>query len=313
MDAAFAFLTSQLTHIESKVFEVEYPLITYSDIVPVSTEAGEGATSVTYYTIDRVGMAKWIAADAGDIPLVDVKSHKSVIPVELGAVGYSYNLEEIRQAQRTKTNLEQLKANAAREAYEEMADRVAFLGDSAKGLPGFLTNALVPRADALDPAGTATFDWDTKTADEIVYDINAALTDVYETTKNRHIPSHVLLPPSFFAIITSMRIGADANKTVLEYVKENNIYTSTTGNALEIKPCRYLEKFPDTPSTFSRRMVVYTPSTDVVVYHIPKILSFYAPQAKGFNFEIPGDFKLGGVEIRKPLTMKFVKIGAEKV
>lgn len=308
VDAAFSFLTSKLEHIESKMFEVEYPFITYKEIIPVSMEAGAGATSIAYFTLDRVGMAKWIASDATDVPMVDVKAHKSTIPVELGGVGFDYNLEELRQAAQVGgTPLQQLKANAAREAYEEHVDSVAFLGDTDKNLPGFLTNAFVPRADAV-VGGGGDFRWSTKTAFEIIFDINAILTDVYTTTLNRHIPSTILLPPSLLAVLSAMPMGADAQQTVLTYIEKNNIYTHHTGVNLSIKSCRYLEHFPDTPSTESRRMIAYTPTNDVLVYHIPKPLEFYAPQLKAYTFIVPGDYKLGGVEIRKPLTMKFVKI-----
>lgn len=307
MDAAFAFLTNQLEYVESQIFSVEYAPVDYAKVMPVSNEAGEWATSIAYHTIDRVGMAKWIAADANDIPMVDVSMSKTEVPVALGGVGYGYNLDEIRKAQKTGQNLPTMKAQAAREAYEEHADEVGYLGDTAKQIPGFLTNSLVPKADAINGAG-GSFRWTLKTADEILFDINDALTSVYTTTKNRHIPARVGLPPSLFALITSLRIGTDANMTLFKYARENNIYTATTGTMLEIIPIRRLEAFPDGGGATSRRMVVYTATTDVMVYHIPMPLRFYPPQATGYNFNVPGDYKLGGCEIRKPITMKFIKI-----
>ena len=126
-DAGLGFVESTLTHVEAKVYEKQYRHIVYQDIVPVSNEAGEGATSVTYYSIDGATMGKFIGSNAIDVPLSDISTSQHLVPVELGAVGYKYSDEELRQAALLNRPLPQLKANLTMRGFEEHAQSVCFL------------------------------------------------------------------------------------------------------------------------------------------------------------------------------------------
>lgn len=69
---ALAFLVSQLTHVESTIYARQRQGIQYRDLVPISTEAGEYATSVTYQMYDYSGRGKRHSGRGEDIPTVDV-------------------------------------------------------------------------------------------------------------------------------------------------------------------------------------------------------------------------------------------------
>ena len=162
MDSGMAFLVGQLTHVEAKLYEVQYPAITYPQVMPVSTEAGEWATSIEYFSMDGAAVAKWIGSKAFDVPMVDLSSKRTTIPVELAGIGYDYSLEELRQAQHLNRPIPQLKANLARRGYEEMTQRIAMYGDSEVGYEGFTNNSNVATANVVVGVSTDT-EWSYQT------------------------------------------------------------------------------------------------------------------------------------------------------
>jgi hypothetical protein len=55
----------------------------------------------------------------------------------------------------------------------------------------------------------------------------------------------------------------------------------------------------------SDRMIAYDFNPDKLVFHIPMPLRFLEPQKKGLGFEVPGEFKLSGVEFRYPGSARY--------
>lgn len=79
------FLESQLSYIETKLYEKQYKAITYAQIIPISTEAGEWATSITYYYMDGRAVAKLVGTKSLNVPIAEISTHQIEVPVELGA------------------------------------------------------------------------------------------------------------------------------------------------------------------------------------------------------------------------------------
>jgi hypothetical protein len=81
-------------------------------LVPVDTSAPEWIKTVTYYVDGHRRPAKWVNGAARDIPLAELNRAKGETGVELAAIGYGYNLEEISQASMLNMNLTTDKATA---------------------------------------------------------------------------------------------------------------------------------------------------------------------------------------------------------
>jgi hypothetical protein len=80
----------------------------------------------TSFSADWVGQADWFNAASSDIPLADFTRQKFEVGIEMAAIGYRYNLEELGQAMMLpNTNLTTERAGAARRAYEEFMHNVA--------------------------------------------------------------------------------------------------------------------------------------------------------------------------------------------
>jgi hypothetical protein len=297
-DAGLGFVESTLTHVEAKVYETEYRHIVYQDVVPVSNEAGEGATSVTYYSIDGATMGKFIGSNAIDVPLSDISTKQSIVPVELGAVGYKYSDEELRQAAMLNRPLPQMKANLTMRGYEEHAQDVCFNGDATKGLEGFLDNSNVPAGPVVDGAAASPL-WSKKTPAEILADVNALFGQVFETTKQVEKPDTLVLPTAQYSYIANTPRSANSDTTILMYLVQNSIYINSVEDIIS------LPELVGKGAAATDRMMVYTKNADKVVFHIPMPFRIEQPVRKTLGWEVPVVYKLSGVEFRYPLSAAY--------
>lgn len=296
--AALGFVLSQTSHIETQVNETVYPDIQYQDLIPVDTSAHPFAQTVTYYSSDKFGEAKWINGNAGDIPLAGTELAKHETSVYTAGIGYGFGWEEIEQASMLGRNLRADDAMAARRAYEEMVDRVALLGDTEKNFEGLINNSAVTADSAL------TGDWDggTTTEDEILADVNEVLLDVSSTTLYTSVADTLLLPFNKLNTLATTRLG-DTQMTILEFLRRNNTYTALSGQQLTIRGVRGLET---AGAGVTARMVAYRRDPQVLKLHIPMPHRFLPAHLKTPLYtEIPGVFRLGGLDIRRPKEVRY--------
>lgn len=302
--AALSFLSNQLTYHEATVEEIEYPEVQYPDLIPVDFSAPEWTKTVSYTSTDKVGKADWFHADARDIRRADVDRKKFETSVEMAGIGYGYNLEELQQAQQAGVALTSEKAEAAREAYEYFVDEVALLGNSDKNFFGLIdypgiTTLLV----ANNGAGTSRT-WRNKTADEILEDVNAPLTQIWAQTGKAGMANTIALPPEDFAYIATRRLTEQGSDTILDWLRTKNLYTQRTRLELEIVPMLGLET---AGQGGSGRMIVYRKDPKVLKMHIPMRHKFIEPMRTGpMIYEVPGIFRLGGLDVKRPLYILYV-------
>jgi hypothetical protein len=292
-----AFLLSQLTHIEAKLYEVQYKQINYASVVPVSNEAGEGAVSVTYFFMDGKTVAKFVGTNSLDVPISEIGMDKVVVAVELAATGYQYSDEELRQAIYLNRPLPQLKANVARRGYEELAQRTCMFGNDTYNLPGFVDNTNVTDALVVDP-GSGT-EWVNKTPRQILFDINDFMGDIFVDTLQVERPDTLALPTSQWNYIAGTPRSDQSDLTILAWLIANSPYLTSTEDVIP------LTELAGQGAGGTDRMVAYTKNLDKLVFHIPMPLRFTEPQRKGRGFEIPGEFKLSGVEFRYPGSARY--------
>lgn len=305
---ALGFLVSQTSNIEAQAYAIQYPDIQYPALVPVDTSGNPWAKSVTFFSMDKVGQADWFNHLAKDVPLADVERTKFEQPFEMAAIGYRYTSEEIGQAQMIPgTNLSADRASAAVRAYEEFMDGVALRGvppsGSTKGWTGLINDANVTAGNvANDGTGASTL-WSTKTPDLILRDINALLTGIYTASLTVELADTLLLPVARLDYIATTARSSTSDTTILEYLRKNNTYTSITGAPLTIRAVRGLET---AGASSTARMVAYRRDPTVVKLHLPMPHRFLPVWQTGpLVFDVPGIFRTGGVEVRRPKAMRY--------
>lgn len=296
--AATGFVTSQATHIESAVNATVYPDIQYASLIPVDTSAHPFAQTVTYYSSDIYGKAKWINGNSDDIPLAGTDRAQHKTSVYTAGIGYGFGWEEVGVAMMMGVNLQNDDAMAARRAYEEMVDGVALLGSPEKGFSGFIN---YPGVTA---AAVTTGDWEdgTTTEDQILADVNGLILGVANGTNYTSIADTLLLSPGRMNFLATKRLG-DTQMTILEFLRKNNTYTAMTGQPLTIKAVRGLET---AGAGQTQRMVAYRRDPGVLKLHIPMPHRFLGIFQDGpLHWVNPGVFRLGGLDIRRPAEVRY--------
>ena len=311
---ALAFLENQLAHIEPEVYMTRYPDIQYPSLVPVDTSAGDWARSVIHYSTDRVGQADWFAADGQDIPLADVTRDQHSVGVHMGAIGYGYNLQEVEQARMANVMLTSERAMAARRAAEEYIDHIVLNGSAEHGWEGLTNHTGSGNITRMDASGTgAGRAWlnessgQTKTPDMIISDVNALLTGIYSGTLQVEMADTLLMPVAAYAALASRRLP-DTAQTVMEFIQRSNIYTATTGQQLMIRAVRGTEGIQVAGDNDTRgRVIAYRRDPQVLRLHLPMPHRFLGVYQTGpISWTVPGIFRLGGLEIRRPGSMRYM-------
>lgn len=301
--STLSFAIQQATSIEARVYQVKYPDYNYAAIIPVITEGNEWARSTTFFSADIAGKAEWISGQANDFPYADVDRAMFEHPFHMAGIGYEWNLEEISVAQMLGNPLSADKATAARRISEKFLYDLATVGDAAKGWKGLINNASVTAGDVpADGTGSVTW-WTAKTPDLILRDINAALSGVYTGTSETELADTLLLPTEAWLDIANRRLDTTSETSVLQYVRENNVYTALTGNPLLIRAVRAL-KTADPGG--DGRMIAYRRDPEVVRFHLPMPHRFLPVWQNGpMNWMVPGIMRTGGVEVRLPKAMRY--------
>jgi hypothetical protein len=303
--SAYNFVVNQNTVIESTVVKMVYPDIQYPNLVPVETNVGnEWVKSITYYSQDMLGRADWFHHTALDIPLAEVTRDKFERGIEMAAIGYRYTIEEVQTAMNTPgLNLTADKAIACRRAYEEFVDGIALRGSTPKNMQGLINSSLpVATTAPADGTGAATT-FASKTNDQVIRDINNALMGIATTTNWLYYGDTILLPPAVIVQLAG-RIIVNTNVSVLEWIKQYNVLTVQTGRPITIAGVRGLETAGVGGIS---RMVAYRRDPQVLKMWIPMPHHFLPVWQRGpLVFDVPGIFRLGGVEIRLPAAMRYL-------
>lgn len=307
MDAqsAEAFLIPQLSYIEREVYIVKYPQIRYPELVPIDTSAPEWIPSVTYFSMDGVGAANWFSARAQDVPLAEVVRSKFETSIKMAAIGYSYDLEEISQAAMLGRNLTADKARYARQAAEQFLDKAALFGDASTGFLGLFNNPSVLTAPAAATGTGSSTLWTSKTPDQILLDVNNLLSGVWITSQTIEMADTLLMPLAAYTYITTTRLSNLSDMTIYEWMQKANAFTSETGRTLTVRGIRGLDT---AGSGGTGRLVAYWRDPGVVKMHLPMPFRFLPEpfRTRPLYWEIPGIFRFGGVDIRRPAAFRYL-------
>lgn len=286
--AALGFVTHQRSHIEAEVLKKEYPSVSYSQFIPVDTSANDYAASVTFFSSDTVGSAKFINGKADDIPLVNLTESKFEQTVHMGGIGYSFSLEEIGAAQQLGRNLSSDGAEAAAETAERLIDEMALEGNTQLGTEGlFNTTGITSVASA----GTFA----ALTPDQVLGEVNDLIAAIMSATKGIDMPDTLILPIAVFSDIASRRV-TDTSMTVLEYLRRSNAYTAQTGRPMDIRASHRL----------TTKAVMYRRDPKVVKLHMPMPLTFIPPQSAGLSVTVHGMFRVAPPSIRRPGAFRYL-------
>lgn len=308
---ALAFVQGQAFKINQTVYETKYPDYDFSRLIYVDTSGPEWAPGILTYTSDMTGQARWQSGYAKDVPLADVDQDMQQRSFSLAAIGYQFNIEEINTAIQVGGSLTDRRARAARKAYMKFMHDLTIKGDAAKGLGGLINYAGVNVTTApADGTGSVTTWVDssgvgTKTPAQIVRDINLMLGGIYTGTYETELADTLLLPFEAYNYIASTPYSATTTETILSFVQRTNLYTQQTGQPLTIRTVRELST--GNAAGTGGRAVAYKNSGDYVKLLLPMPHRFLPVHQAGWGqWEVPGIFRTGGVEILSTAAVRYL-------
>lgn len=299
------FFARELEKIKAQTYDVQYPELKATALIPVSFEAGPAAESITYQQYDMVGVAKIIANYADDLPRVDVKGKEFTSPVRSLGDSYGYSLQEIRASAALNKNLPQRKANAARRAVDQAVDNIAWSARSTDakwgGLVGLLYNPNITKVAVTAGVGGST--WALKTADEILADLNEVVADMVELTKGVEVPDTILLPIAQYSLIATKARSTTSDTTILEFFLRNNPSITKVEWVNELDA---VTPNPRTGTGSADCMVCYKRSPDKLTLEIPQPFEQLPIETRGLEYITNCHARCGGVIVYYPLSITVV-------
>jgi hypothetical protein len=219
-DSATAFyFQNELTAELPKIIDTIYAELNGPKLVPVKNSTVPGQQFVKYYTYDTFGRPDYITDLSNDLPSVSANAKVKQYPVFRKGVAVRYSVEdEIVGTLANRSLLEQL-IKAAIRSHAQDTNQMMFFGDST--VPGWINNPDLDKSVVANGADGSPL-WDNKTPDEILKDLNDAITEVLDQSNNTHKVTTIALSLKSYRLLQETRLGAALQATLLEQFIANN-------------------------------------------------------------------------------------------
>lgn len=311
-DSALAYYVNQLENLDKRLY---LPLTSVSwgrDIklrpgITMSQEstsfiqsAFAAAASLNVEGGSNGGNMPWLSAESSAIPGVSVNGQKVVTPLRLLGREISFTSVELERSQLTGQPIDVQKTDAMNTLYQMNTDQMVYVGSPDVSATGLINNSSVTATGVAAGVGGGTT-WASKTADEILADVNTLLESTWSASAFAVCPGKLLLPPTNFSYISSQKVSSAGNVSILKFLKENSIALNINGAELDIAPVKWLT---GAGSASSNRMVAYTNDESRVRFPMVPIrreTAYY----QGIRFTAPYIWAFGQVEFVYPETVQY--------
>lgn len=311
------FVRKQTHVLNARAYEVEYPEMDFARLVPVNTSYPEWADGVDTFISDKIGEAKWQSGYAKDIPMADITLQMVSSKFAMYSVGYRWNIEELGKAQFSNFPLTARKADAARFSSEVFQWETALFGAGHPGWGGLLNNSAAtiiqspatgtasPNTSFVNAAGQLN-----KAPEVVVAELNTLLSGPGSTTGvlMSILSDTMLLPPALMQAMENTPFGASApGQTVMQYFRQNNVYTNRTGQQLTIMELPLLSRAATTVINGGGRAVAYRNSQDMLELPMPMPFQFLPVHQDGpLQYVVPGIGRIGQLQVFRSNMLRYM-------
>lgn len=229
-----AFLISEL---EKRDPRLRQPLtsITYPRDIPIKVGGGWvefiSALNIDYGVSNGSGDGAVHAAGANTPPVIQANLDRDTFRAHIFSIVMRIMFVDMQRSQITGRSLDQMYTDGIRLSYDKHMDQNTYIGMPRYNTTGLLNNPNVSAQNVANGAA-GTSQWNTKTPDEILTDINTAITRGWENAAYdlAAIPNHIVMPYAQYNSLATTRIGELAEKTILTFLLENNVATKNGTN-----------------------------------------------------------------------------------
>jgi len=188
---------------------------------------------------------------------------------------------------------------------DKAIDRNVYSGFRKAGSTGLVNTSYITRsAAAPHTSGGSDTQWQYKTADEILNDINSVISGLWQDNdcSGDALPNHILIPVEQFGMLVTRKVSDDSERSILTYVLENNIATQQ-GGELIISPCKWCKQ---AGTSRSDRMVVYMNRVDRICFNLTQPLRRMAMEYGNMRYKIPYISQFSEVRFLYPSTVRYL-------
>ena len=303
---AYTFLMKELEKIDETILE---PLSSTSwpRDMPVITGGGllENVSSIDVTYASTGGEDdNLIFSETNDIPVIQADFSKSVARCFTFAEYISISILEKEKMMGIGRDPETFLNKGIRLHCDKTMDRNCYLGFHKVNSTGLCNNPSVTRISAAAASGGGGTTWAIKTADEILADINTAISTLWKENdcSPDALPNHILIPVEQFGQLITRKIGSDGSKSIMTYILENNI-ASQQGVDLVISPCKWCSR---AGSSNSDRMVTYRNDVSRICFNLTQPLKRMDTERVEMRIKIPYIAQYSEVRFLYPSTVRYM-------
>lgn len=240
IDSAGAFLVGELERLD---LTLHMPLVSVTwnrDIdLREDVSMGDEASSFTVTGLAAPGGVRptgknWIGKNSTAIAGVAVDTGKMSKQLRLWGMEVGYSLPELASAQQLGRPIDSQKHEGLQLKHNMDVDEQVYVGDVDLGATGLLNNPAVTPGSIL-----AAWDAEGVTTLDILHDINALIEATWKQSGYAICPTHLLLPPAKFALLTDPVTQA-GSESLLQYLAKSCLSFVQNGRPLEINALKWL-------------------------------------------------------------------------
>jgi hypothetical protein len=292
-----AFVSKDLEHKKARDHETKYGDFTWLGFCGISTDTPVGAESVTYSIYDTIGTVALVRDYSKDFPMADTTRQEFTNALVSLGNGYQYTIKEVRAAAMMNTPLPNMKRDAAIKTHTAEIRRSMFFGVAGTDLTGLINNPNIPSTVAPNGAGGQP-QWSTKTAQEILDDMQDCVDAIDERTDGTVQANTLLLDPVSYNRANKTKLGTGGEGySVLRRFQEDNpgVEVKKTNAVSATELAKY------SPGTYTGTiMMAYNNNPDTVYFELPMLLDEDAPMKHLRSWETTIESRVGPVVIVYP-------------
>lgn len=283
----------ELESLKAEVVEHEFPALRAREFVPMIPGVDPGAETFAWYEFSKTGIAEMLVNYQTALPRVAAFGTKNYSRIESVGLEFSYSVQDLRAAAMSGRPLDRMLAMIAREGIERKIDSVLALGDAKRGITGLANNSAIP----LVTSGL-TLNWDSSGADTILADLHYIAGSVWTQSKQIHKPDTMLVGTNTYQKLSTKIFSTYTGETVLSaFLKSSTMIKS-------VEPWTALD-LADAGGD-GERLICYERNPMNLGCIIPIDFETLPPQARGFDFVVPCEGRVGGTVVFRPLSAVYV-------
>ena len=304
-----AFLTSEL---EKRDNLVRTPLtsFTYARDIPIRVGGGwaefVSSMNVGYGIAGGSGDGLMHAGGSNGIPMVQANFEKGVHKAHMIAAGTRIMWIDMQRENMTGRNLDTLLREGLRMTYDKHMEENTYVGFARYGTTGLLNNPDVVATDAAATGTSSGTTFKSKTPNQILDDINAAILEAWNASENDldAVPNHIIMPYEQYNYLATTRVSELAEKTILTFLMENNV-AKQNGSDLFIGASRWCKGAGEGQKD---RMVVYCNKEKYLAMDelVPLTRAMTGSNVENFCYDTAYAGNLSEVELFYDQTMIYV-------